>query len=260
MRVTSNKWRVLELGGGVVEGNSPWRFVLPPVLIGYADAQVDDYGFVGNGRSHYLWHPTTTLQLRARFSHDPAILRGTAGFGFWNAPFGDPTIRWPALPQAVWFFFASRPSNLPLAPVDNIGHGWFASTLDATTRRAKAMIPLAPVVLLLNQFPRLRRRVWPAVQKQLGISFVALPIEITEWHTYSLHWRRDGCTFSVDDVVILQTPYSPRGPLGFVCWLDNQYMVATANGRFSSGTLPTTETQWMEIERLEIGDWSTSNL
>lgn len=260
MRVASNEWRVLELGGGVVEENSSWRFVLPPVLIRYADAQVDDYGRVENGRSHYPWRPGTHLQLRARFSHDAHSLRGTAGFGFWNAPFGDPTIRWPALPQAVWFFFASPPSDLPLALADDTGRGWFAATLDATTRHAKATIPLAPAILLLNQFPRLRQRVWPAVQRQLGISFAALPMTMTEWHTYRLQWQPDGCTFAVDDVVVLQTPHTPRGPLGFVCWLDNQYMVAKANGRFSSGTLPITETQWMEIERLEIGQSLISNL
>ena len=42
-------------------------------------------------------------------------LRGTAGFGFWNYPFsvrGDPLM----LPEAVWFFYASPPSNMALIP------------------------------------------------------------------------------------------------------------------------------------------------
>ncbi|MCB8921814.1 MAG: hypothetical protein H6662_09535 [Ardenticatenaceae bacterium] len=248
--------RRLELGGGFVEKNGLWRFVLPPLSSGYADAQIDDYGRSENkhppSRRHYPWNPGTHLKIRARFSHDVSSLRGTAGFGFWNAPFGDPTVRWPALPQAAWFFFASAPTDLPLAPLGSVGRGWFAATLDASSRRALAFIPLAPAVLLLNQFPRLRQRIWPAVQQRLGMSFAALPVNMTDWHTYELHWQPFGSTFVVDDAVILQTRHSPHGSLGFVCWLDNQYLVATANGRFSSGTLPITETQWMEVERLEI--------
>ena len=82
--------------------------------------------------------------MRARFSHTAGELRGTAGFGFWNAPYGDPTQRRAALPAALWFFFASATNDLPFAPPP--GHGWFAATLDATTPRALALVPLAPAV------------------------------------------------------------------------------------------------------------------
>ena len=102
------------------------------------------------GRGQYPWSPGTRLRLRARFSHPPDQLIGTAGFGFWNAPFGDPTVRRPALPQACWFFFASAPTDLPLAPAGP-GRGWFAATMDATGGSALALIPLAPALLLLNQ-------------------------------------------------------------------------------------------------------------
>ena len=66
-------------------------------------------------RRDFPHFPGTELSLRARFSHPANTLKGTAGFGFWNAPFGDPTVRWPALPQATWFFFASEPNDLPFA-------------------------------------------------------------------------------------------------------------------------------------------------
>ena len=99
-------WRRLEVGGGrVTEDKGVWSFWLPArPTRGYVDAQIDD---VAGSRRSYSWRPGTRLRLEARFSHGVDRLRGTGGFGFWNAPFGDPTVPWPALPRAVWFFFAS---------------------------------------------------------------------------------------------------------------------------------------------------------
>lgn len=241
-------WRVLELNGGRVECGDSGFFLLPPVAAGYADAQVDDYGQAG-GR--FAWRPGVTLSLSARFSHDAQGLRGTAGFGFWNAPFGDPSRRRPARPQAVWFFFASAPSDLPFAPGDP-GRGWFAGTIDAATRAAAALIPAAPGVLLLNQFAATRRRVWPAVRRRLGIHAAPVLAEMTAWHDYRLEWRPEGARFQVDGVTILETPQAPRGPLGFVCWLDNQCLSLTPRGRFRAGVLQTDVAQWMEIDGLTL--------
>lgn len=245
--------RKLELNGGVVTGSgSDWALTLPPTSSGYADAQIDDYGLVDNGRSQYPWSPGTHLQLHARFSHPVGVLQGTAGFGFWNAPFGDPTVRWPALPQAVWFLYASAPSDLPLAPVGQAGRGWFAATLDATAPRARALIPLAPLVVVANQSRRVRQRLWPWVQERLGISFAPLTVALDAWHRYELAWQPEGCTFRVDGDVVLATSHSPAGPLGFVCWVDNQYMVAAANGRFRWGTLSTDVVQRLEVADLRL--------
>jgi hypothetical protein len=242
-------WQVLELNGGRVDTGAMLRLELPPVAKGYADAQIDDYG--GLPRRRFPWRPGVELRLQARFSHESDALRGTAGFGFWNAPFGDPRQGLPALPQAAWFFYGSEPNDLPLAP-GKPGRGWFASTLDATTWTAWAMAPLAPPVLLLNQVSALRRRVWPAVQRGLSISFEPVTAGMTGWHDYHLSWQPDGCSFSIDGRRLLETTYSPRGPLGFVCWIDNQYMVASPRGRFAWGTLETTETQWLEVQELRV--------
>lgn len=249
-------FRILELNGGQVLGERPYpqhplRFILPAIEQGYCDAQLDDYGLVQNGRKQYPWHPGVQMQLRARFSHHAEELHGTAGFGFWNAPFGDPTIKWPALPQAVWFFFGSPPNDLPLA-MHGQGRGWFASTLDAATWRAKVLVPVAPFVLLANQNGRLRSKIWPWVRERLGISFAPLDVDMTGWHEYRLQWQAAGCSFWVDGRLILQTPHAPRGPLGFVCWLDNQYMIVTNKGRFGWGVLPLPAAQWMEISHLNI--------
>lgn len=248
------QFRLLTLNGGQVVGDAA-DFIcrLPPTASGYADAQLDDYGLAsGLGRNgRFRWRPGVTLQLQARFSHGAEALLGTAGFGFWNAPFGDPTLRRPALPQAVWFFFASAPSDLPLAETGP-GRGWFAATLDAGRKTAVPLAPLAPIILLFNRLPSLEKRLWPLVRRRLAISFAPIPAAMTEWHNYELNWRPDGCTFRIDGQTLLETAHSPRGPLGFVCWLDNQTMVATKNGRFRSGLLPTPAAQWMRVRGLTL--------
>jgi hypothetical protein len=90
------------------------------------------------------------------------------------------------------------------------------------------------------------------VQKQLQISFQPIRESMMAWHEYQLIWRESGCDFLVDGRLIHQTPFSPRGPLGFVCWIDNQYMVAMSNGRFRWGTLPVITPQFLEVENLQI--------
>lgn len=73
----------------------------------YGDAQLDDYHVDGVMR----WRPPVRMRLRARFSHSEAVLQGTAGFGFWNDPFGMtrgvksvPWLPRLRLPQAVVLF------------------------------------------------------------------------------------------------------------------------------------------------------------
>ena len=156
------------------------------------------------------------------------------------------------MPQAAWFFFGSPPNDLPLAH-HGVGRGWFASTINARSLKAIMLIPAAPIVLLLNQFRPLRNRIWPHIQERLGITFRPLQVEMTEWHTYCVHWDKTGCTFLVDEHEVLRTEAAPGGPLGFVCWLDNQYMILTKRGRFGWGTKPTNQEQILHITDLEIG-------
>lgn len=240
------RWRRLCLGSGrLVVGEAGLRLVLPGARADqYADAQIDDYG--GQTPSQFVWRPPLRLMVQARAS---GPLVGTAGFGFWNNPLATAG-GLPSLPAAIWFFYASAPSNMPLAQ-HVPGRGWKAACIDATRPRALAWAPFAPPVVLLNNIPAFRRRIWPRVQRALCISEAAIAPADRTWRIYALEWRADGARFSVDGVTVLETQCTPRGPLGFVAWLDNQCAVVTPRGRFGWGVLPA-PVQWLDLRLVQI--------
>jgi hypothetical protein len=90
------------------------------------------------------------------------------------------------------------------------------------------------------------------VRQILGISFQQVHLNMTEWHSYRLDWGPGECHFWVDEQRIYQAEFSPSGPLGFVCWLDNQYLVAKPTGRISWGILPLPDEEWLEIDKLKL--------
>jgi beta-glucanase (GH16 family) len=75
---------------------------------------------------------------------------------------------------------------------------------------------------------------------------------MTAWHTYVLEWGAERANFSVDGQPVLENAPSPGGPLGFVMWLDNQYMAVAPWGRFAWGLLDIPGRQWLEVEWLSI--------
>jgi hypothetical protein len=219
----------------------------------YTNAQIDDY--YGLPRRHFPWHPPLKLTVRARFSHpasaDPRGLRGTAGFGFWNDPFLMTERRVPTLPRAIWFFYSSPPSDMRL-DLNVPGNGWKAATIDALRPIALLLVPLAPAAALLMNLRSLYRASWPIIQGALNIRESAADAPMTEWHTYRIEWGAEHARFSVDDRPVLESAPAPRGPLGFVMWLDNQYMVVKPWGRFDWGLLETPGRQWLEVDQLLI--------
>ncbi len=210
----------------------------------YSNAQIDDYGALPGIRLPR--RPPLRLRLRARFTHPADALRGTAGFGFWNYPWAG----MPALPRAIWFFFGSPPGDLPLA--DGVpGHGWKAAVIDSGRPQALALLPFAPLAVLLMRRPVWYRRLWPRIQRAVGIAEAALAVSLEQWHTYEIDWGVQQSTLRVDGRVVLAGVPSPRGPLCFVAWIDNQYALITPQGRFGWGLL-TAEEQGMEIADLAI--------
>jgi hypothetical protein len=176
---------------------------------------------------------------------------GTAGFGFWNDPFLMTGLRLPTLPRAIWFFFASTPSNIKLDR-NTPGHGWKAATIDALSWPFVLLLPTAPVAIPLMNFRPLYRAIWPFAQWATGVSEAAVGVEMTDWHTYELYWEEKRARFSVDGVVLMDCDTPPRGPLGFVMWFDNQYAIVTPWGRFGYGLLDAPGCQWMAVDQFII--------
>ncbi len=198
-----------------------------------------------------MWQPPLRLTLRARFSHPAETLRGTAGFGFWNDPLMMTGKRSLALPQAIWFFFSSPPSNMKLDE-HTPGPGWKAATIDAGRWPFLALLPTAPLAVPLMNIGGLYRTCWPLGQRAIGVSEALLPIAMTAWHTYQLDWQVGAAHFRVDGQTVLACRTAPRGPLGFVAWLDNQYMVVTPWGKFGAGLVDAPGEQWLDIGQIEL--------
>ena len=155
----------------------------------------------------------------------------------------------PALPDAAWFFFASAPNylsfrnNLPAV-------GALAAVFRSPGLPLWMLAPglLAAPLLLVRWFSRLARRFAAVLVKEDAATFSA---DLTEWHTYEVIWQTDGVQFLMDGETVQQSALSPRGPLGLVLWLDNQYAAWNPDGRIKYGTLET-DPRWIEIRNLMV--------
>ncbi len=234
----------LEQGGGRVRVQDGGYTLTRPPSTGYANAQIQDYGRVMPHRAPLY------VRLRARFSHPGAALRGTAGFGLWNAPLA-PAYGRVRLPKAAWFFFGSPPLDLPLA-LGVPGHGFKTATMDAATPLFLALAPTAPLAALAMRVPALYRRLYPIAQHAIRASEAPLGHDLTETHDYELAWTRAGVAWRVDGRIVHRSVYRPRGRLGFVAWIDNQYAVVTPQGRLGWGLVPCEEPQHLIIESLSL--------
>ena len=210
------------------------------------DVQLNDHGRERN----FIWQPPVTLTMQVRFSHSQDSFHGTAGFGFWNKPVKMSRMLVYEMPRAAWFFFASQPSEMKLAEAAP-GHGWKASTIDAGRWPFFALLPFAPVAVPAFNMSWLRQKLWPIGQRAMGVEEQLLTIDWQEWHTYQIEWGVNETLFRVDGTDVLRAP-SPRGPLGFVLWIDNKWAVLRVDGRVGKGKLAFTEEQWMEIGEMKI--------
>lgn len=255
IRSAQSSFGARQAGGGKVEstGEQSWRLNAPPGPEGgYRWAQLDDY--LQRSRRSFLWRPPVELDLRARVS-SPDI-PGTWGFGFWNDPFtasiglGGMARRTPALPNTAWYFYASPPNYLSLRD-DLPAQGFLAATFRS---------PRLPAPLMALALPALPLLAWPWAARLLRWqssrvirqASALIDVDVTGWHRYTLRWEAPRAIFRVDDQVVLETGFSPLGPLGFVLWIDNQYAAFTPQGRLSFGSLPSLQETWLEVEALEL--------
>ncbi len=234
-------------GASVIEIDGGFRLSLPA---GdgktYRLAQLDDYAKMR--RSGFPHHPSLRLSLRARAS--AASLPGTWGFGLWNDPFGwslgfgGNPVRTPALPNAVWFFHASTESYLSFS--DKPGNGFLAQAFQAPAFPA---LGLAKVGIT---FPFSRTKARAAMGEIVAEDEVRLGVDVTGWHAYRLEWSEKRSAFWVDDALALETPVSPRPPLGLVLWIDNQFAAWRPDGKIGFGVLENTEPAWLEIKDVNL--------
>jgi hypothetical protein len=238
---------VLEQGGGRVEyGNDAVRLIRPATTERlYSNAQI------GDPIGWFPWRPPLTLSLRARFSHPIDEIRGTAGFGFWNAALSPGSRRIHA-PRAAWYFAAGPPHDVPLA-LDVPGRGFKAATLDAHRWTFYALLPSTPLAVFLLRVPALYRALWPIAQRAIGVAETALTgLDATAFHEYTVCWGGNVVSFAIDGVQVLATRLALGGPLSFVAWIDNSFAIATPQGRFGFGLVAAPEPQWLEIADLVI--------
>jgi hypothetical protein len=238
-------------GASILKTNKGYRLTVPASkenikspLQNYRLAQLDDY--TGLTRRKFLHH-SLTFGLRARASSNSIL--GTWGFGLWNDPFGfspgfgGNPFRLPALPNAVWFFHASPQSYLSFHN-DKPAAGFIAQTF--RSRPYDPMLVPAGLVFPLSQ--KTARRL---LRHVIGEDAVRLGVDVTQWHSYKFEWRPTRVVFEVDNIKVLETTISPRGPLGLVVWIDNQYAAFRPDGKVGFGVLKGGE-EWIEVEDIGI--------
>ena len=74
------------------------------------------------------------------------------------------------------------------------------------------------------------------------------------WHDFSLEWDDGGARFGIDGAAVAAfgPAETPRGPLGFVAWIDNNWTALDADGRYRGGRLAAPGRQWLELARVAI--------
>ncbi|MGB5843669.1 MAG: family 16 glycosylhydrolase [Anaerolineales bacterium] len=241
-------------GGGWVhrEGISGWQLEIPSGSAGsYRLAQLDDYG--GLVRGAFPWTAPIRLSLAARTS--TRTIPGTWGFGLWNDPFGMALVqgskmRFPTLPNAAWYFFASASNYLSLRD-DLPANGQLAATFHSPSNLPFNLVlglPLLPLVFIPPFARRLRRWFRQYIQQDTA----AFDLDPTEWHTYEIEWQLERVVFLLDGQKLQETKINPRGPLGLVIWVDNQYARWLPDGRIRYGTLENRETGSLQVDDLKL--------
>jgi hypothetical protein len=198
-----------------------------------------------------LWTAPTTLSLEARTSK--SHLPGTWGFGLWNDPFsvsfglGGMARRLPALPNTAWFFFASNENYLSFQK-DKPANGFIAQTFSAPRIPSVLLAPgaIALPFLMWRPASRLLRHVASYFIRE---DSARLSIDSTQWHSYQIEWGLKRVAFRVDETLVLETDISPRGPLGLVIWIDNQFAAWTPDGQLRAGALAN-PVAWLEIKNV----------
>ena len=218
----------------------------------YRLAQIDDYQ--DKNRSSFPWNPPLTLSLKAKTSM--VNIPGTWGFGFWNDPFrfsikiAQARFRFPTLPNAIWYIFASSESYLSLN-TQSQANGQLATTYRSLNINPCIFGPAA-FLLPLAALPPVGkglRKIGQYFIKQDGKS---IDHDSSKFHHYQIDWKRNEATFYLDGAEIFHSSIVPIGPLGLVIWIDNQFAAFPPNGKIKFGTLANHQSVSVEIQDIKI--------
>jgi hypothetical protein len=241
-------------GGRIVRDGDIVRLVIPATSSAtYADAQLDDYDH--EPPRAFVNRPPQRLNFRVRFSHPTGVMKGTAGFGFWNHPFTrEGGVIAP--PQNAWFFYGSPESDMQL--VRGVpGHGFKAAMLSTPLPGSDSQGAGAGLTGLLIAAGNLALRLPIVSRMALAVAHglvvareVMLDLDMTDWHEYALDWLADEAVFRVDGSEVMRATRPPRTPLGFVAWVDNYRATASMGGEYAFGFVDVPEPQWIEVQGL----------
>lgn len=218
----------------------------------YRLAQLDDY--TNRSRKYFLWHPPLTATFMARASN--ADIPGTWGFGLWNDPFslslglGGGIRRFPALPNAAWFFHAS-PDNYLSFQNNKPAQGFLAQTFQSPPVPPGLLALGAPLLPLLT-LPWIAKRVRPLLGSIIKDDSTSIKLDVTQWHQYGLRLEPYLASFIIDKKEFFQTGVVPINPMGFVIWIDNQFASFPPSGKLTYGTMKNSTPAWIEVKQIKI--------
>lgn len=245
------------------------RLTIPPGEAGiYRLAQLDDYSHLP--RRKFPWQTPLSLELKARISSRD--LPGTWGFGFWNDPFtasfglSGMARRLPALPNSAWFFFGSKQNHLSFQ--DDLPSNGFTAVCFRSVNIPGLLLAPAGLLVPLLAVPPAARVLRKVIRRFVQEDSHRIPFDPEAWHTYRLvidsrekeEVKSAGVSnpadcharFYVDDALILKTRVIPRGRLGLVVWIDNQYLSFPATGKIKAGSIASEMPGWLEVTDLEV--------
>jgi len=133
------------------------------------------------------------------------------------------------------------------------GTGFKCAVFDAGNWAFFSLLPFAPIGALLMRIPVLHRLLWPLGQRPIGVDEYRLETETLKTpHRYGIAWHRNEVVFEVDRSVVFRTRRVPRGRLGFVAWVDNQYAVVRPQGTLRFGLTRAEQPQHLFIRDIEL--------
>lgn len=231
-----------------------YRLSIPGGSAGaYRLAQLDDYS--RSGRGQFRWRSPCSIRIKARVSEND--LPGTWGFGWWNDPFAASlglsgmARRLPTLPNAAWFFHASPANYLSLRD-DLPAQGLLAAVFSSPVIPSLLLAPglLAAPLLAWRASARFIRHL---ARQIIHEDSCLLQADAAGWHTYRIDLAERGTCFYLDETLVYESNLAPKGRLGLVVWIDNQYAAFTPAGRLSYGTLQNPPA-WMEIMLVNVDE------